>query len=144
LTISTLAMAQPAPAPGPDRQAWMQQKITERRAEVLRDLATLLEIKPDQQAALDAFLAAAAPEAREARPQANPAETEPERLDRMSDMAQHRAARIQARIEAARKFYATLDPHQQQLFDALVRLRRAAHGMGHRHGGDMPPHGWRG
>ena len=146
LTISTFAAAQPAPAPapGPDRQAWMQQKIAERRVEVSRDLAILLEIKPGQQAALDAFLAAEAPEARDARPQANPAETEPERLDRMSEMAQRRAGRMQARIEATRKFYAALDPHQQQLFDALMRLRRAAHGMGRHRGGFMPQHGQRG
>jgi hypothetical protein len=142
LTFSTFAVAQPAPAPGPDRQAWMQQKIAERRAEVSHDLAVLLEIKPGQQAALDAFLAAEAPEPHGPRTQANPAETETERLDRLSAMEQRRAGRMQARIEATRKFYATLDAHQQQLFDALMRLRRASHGMDrHRGGGFMPQRG---
>jgi hypothetical protein len=129
--ISSLAAAQTPPAPGQDRQAWMQQKIAERRAEVSRDLAILLEIKPGQQAALDAFLAAKGPESRgpgaEAKP--GPADTEPERLDRMSAMEQRHAARVQARIEATRRFYAVLDPHQRQLFDALMRLHRASHGM---------------
>jgi protein CpxP len=138
LSLATVAVAQPAPPAGQDRQAWIQQKIAERHAEVSRDLVILLEIKPGQQAALDAFLAAAAPGpdrrgGAEAKPA--PAETEPERLDRMSAMEQRHAARMQARIAATRTFYAALDPHQRQLFDALMRLRRASHGMHHRRGG---------
>lgn len=113
----------------------MQQRITERRAEVSRDLAILLEIKPGQQAALDAFLAAKAPEPRNPGAKPGAAETEPERLDRMSAMAQRRVARMQARIETTRTFYATLDPHQRQLFDALMRLRQASHNEHRRPGG---------
>jgi periplasmic protein CpxP/Spy len=142
LSVSTVAVAQPAPPQGQDRQAWVQQKIAERRAEVSRDLAILLEIKPGQQAALDAFLAATGPESRapdaEAKP--GPAETEPERLDRMSAMAQRRAAQMQTRIEATRTFYAALDPRQRQLFDALMRLRRASHGMRHGDRGGFMTH----
>jgi hypothetical protein len=113
----------------------MQQKIAERRAEVSRDLAILLEIKPGQQAALAAFLAARAPERGEPRARSGAAETEPERLDRLSAAAQRRSARIQGRIEATRTFYAALDPHQRQLFDALMRMRQASHGMHRRPGG---------
>jgi hypothetical protein len=135
LSISTLAAAEPAPPQGQDRHAWIQQRIAERRAETSRDLAILLEIKPGQQAALDAFLAARAPERDDSRPGSGAAETEPERLDRMSAVAQGRAARMQGRIEATRRFYAALDPRQQRLFDALMRLRRASHDMHRRPGG---------
>jgi len=135
LSVSSLAAAQPAPSQGQDRQAWAQQRITERRAEVSRDLAILLEIKPGQQTALDAFLAARVPERPDPRAKADAAETEPERLDRMSAMAQRRTARMEARIEATRTFYAALDPHQRQLFDALMRLRRASHKEHRRPGG---------
>lgn len=142
LTISTLALAQPSPPPsGPDRQAWMQQRIATRQAEISRDLTILLDIKPGQQGAFDAWLAAIAPPPRphDAATPAGAAETEPARLDRMAAIAQRRAAMIQGRIDATRRFYAALDPHQQERFDALMRLRRAGRAM-HRRQGTM---GWR-
>jgi hypothetical protein len=138
LTMATGAAAQTAgEQQGKWRQA-MQARMAERQAEASRDIAILLDIKPAQQAALTAYLASMAPPPREApatRPA--PAQTEPERLDRMSAMMQRRSARMQTRIEATRRLYAALDSHQQQRFDALMRLRRAARprmrtGMGRR------------
>jgi hypothetical protein len=64
------------------------------------------------------------------------------RLDRINAMMQRRATMMQARIEATRRFYATLDPGQQQRFDALMRLRQEMHrGKGGRMGHGFMAHG---
>jgi periplasmic protein CpxP/Spy len=130
LAISAAAIAQPAADPANDRQAAFQQRMAERQQEMSRDLAILLDIKPGQQAALDAYLASMRPSAgmRHAGDHDTGAsETEPMRLDRLSAMMEQRASMMQARIEATRHFYATLDARQQRLFDALMRLRQAMH-----------------
>ena len=130
LTVSVAAIAQPAADPANDRQSAFQQRMAERQQEMSRDLAILLDIKPSQQAALDAYMASMTPPAgmrHAGDPDGGAAETEPMRLDRLSVMIQRRASMMQARIEATRRFYATLDARQQRLFDALMRLRQEMH-----------------
>ena len=145
LTIALPAMAQPAADPDNDRQAAIQQRIAERQQEVSQDLAILLDIKPGQQGALDAYLASIAPPPRTPHAgdgDAGAAETEPMRLDRINALMQRRATMMQARIEATRRFYATLDPGQQQRFDALMRLRQEMHReKGNRIGRGFMAHG---
>jgi protein CpxP len=124
----------------------MEKAMAEHRAEMARDLHTVLRLRPDQESAWQAFQAAMAPPARPERPPGPPpmAQTTPERLDMMGKhMAQMEAHR--ARMDAAtRAFYAALSPEQQQVFDALERLR-GPHGPGRGgprmmfHRIDMPP-----
>jgi protein CpxP len=107
--------------PAPD----MEKAMAEHRAQMARDMHTVLRLRPDQESAWRAFQAAMAPPSRAERPPGPPpmAETTPEHLDmmgrRMAQMEAHRA-----RMDAAtRAFYAALSPEQQQVFDALERLR---------------------
>jgi protein CpxP len=109
----------------------MEKAMAERRAQMARDMHIVLRLRPDQEKAWEAFQAAMAPPARPEKPPGPPpmAATTPERLDMMSKhMAEMEAHR--ARMDAAiRAFYAALSPEQQQVFDALERLK-GPHGPG--------------
>jgi hypothetical protein len=135
------ALAQPAPPPpgGPDRGPDAGE-MARHKADMARDLAIVLALKPAQQPALDQWLAAMAPPP---PPPGGPegmkpgAEaTTPEKLQRREAHLAERQRHEQAEIEATKRFYATLDPHQKQVFDALGRLRHEG-----RHGGPGPHHG---
>src|SRR3569623_1577284 len=68
-----------------------------------------------------------------------------DRLDRMEAATTRHADAARARIGAIKAFYTGLDPHQKQLFDALLRMRHgggmARGGMGHHGmGGGMGGH----
>jgi hypothetical protein len=152
------AAAQTAPMNGPrddpammqQRHAAMQQHFADMRKRRADDLALLLDLKPGQRSALDAFLAASHPHmgagrmGRQPEGAAPPAGATPPsftaRLDRMEAANARHADDARARIGAIKAFYTSLDPHQQQLFDALMRMRHGG-GMGHggmmRHGGGM-------
>jgi protein CpxP len=141
LTLSTaaLAVAQDAPPPpgpsspgmppmaddgpgGPDGPRMMMRHHRmdpEARAQHLRDV---LQLRPDQDAALKAYLAATGPKdwSRDGSKAANvdgPPKTltTPERLDRETE----HLARAKARIDATRAFYAALSPSQKKAFDVL-------------------------
>jgi protein CpxP len=108
----------------------MEKAMAEHRAQRARDLHIVLRLRPDQESAWQAFQAAMAPPPRPERPPGERppgpppmAETTPERLDMMGKhLARMEAHR--ARMDAAtRTFYAALSPEQQQVFDALGRLR---------------------
>mgnify|MGYP001416533414 CR=1 FL=1 len=105
----------------------------------MEDLKTVLRLRPDQEAALAAFIASHEPQRMEMKRSASGAMTTPQRLE---EMARHeeamRAAQARHR-EALSKFYAALSPEQQKAFDALHRLQ--GHGGGH---GGMMMHGGRG
>lgn len=165
------AAAQTAPAPAapggammmmrhrdPAMMQQMMEKMRQRRAD---DLALLLDLKPAQRPALDSFLKASHPGMgmgmgmgmgkgmmgrREGAAPPAPGASPPsftDRLDRMEAASTRHAEAAHERIGAIKAFYTSLDPHQKQLFDALMRMRHAGgmghHGMGGRmHGGPGP------
>jgi protein CpxP len=99
----------------------MENAMAEHRAQMARDMHVILRLRPDQEGAWKAFEAALAPPP--------PPATTPERLDMMGrHMAQMEARRAKA-DGALRAFYAALSPEQQQVFDAVERLR-GPHGPG--------------
>jgi len=132
------------PPTAEQRAQWREQ----RQAEHAQRLQALLNLRPDQQPALQAFLAAMAPSGHEhhGRPEGmTPAQlTTPQRLDKMADMMARHQAEFQKRADAIRTFYAALTPDQQKAFDALPmgmmgrgdHERGGDHGMRHGHDGD--------
>lgn len=127
-------------------RADMQQRMAARRAERNKDLATVLHLRPDQMPALEAFVASQAPQRPTAppsgaRPGPGGALTTPQRLDRQAQRGRDRDAVRQRREQGLRTFYAALAPEQQQVFDALTRLRdsdgRGLHGRHGMRGGAM-------
>ena len=102
---------------------WKQQD-PEARAQYMRDT---LQLRPDQEPALKAYLEATKPDIRKfemkhdggAAGEKPKMLTTPERLDRQAKMmAEHQAA-FQKRANATRAFYAALSPSQQKAFDVL-------------------------
>jgi len=146
--------AQNAPAPGappmamrhhdPAMMREMMQRMRQRHAD---DMALLLDLRPAQRLALDAFLAASHPGGGSERmdmpmegappPAGSAPPSFTDHLDHEQALLAHRAEAGQRRIAAARAFYQGLDPHQRQLFEALMRLHHAGGhgGMGGPMGG---------
>jgi hypothetical protein len=151
--------APPPPAAGDHPRfdpARFQQMMAERRARRADDLAIVLALKPAQRPALDQWLGAMEPPfgprghgpddkgpgERGAGSEAKAPMTTTERLDRDQAKLDERQQRARTAIDATRRFYATLDPQQQKVFDALSRLRHDHDGPGFGHGGhhgDGPP-----
>ncbi len=94
------------------------------------DIALLLNLRPEQRAALTAFprsMPRPAPPREDSQPRPDTAPPGfAERLDRMTQDYARRSADEAGRIAAARSFYDALDPAQRQAFDALMRLRAGA------------------
>jgi protein CpxP len=94
------------------------------RAERLAALKEKLKLKPEQEAAWNAFASASQPGLHHlgADRQAMRGEFEklntPQRLDKMQAMAEVHRARMLERIQATKAFYAQLTPEQQSAFDA--------------------------
>jgi len=140
------SLAQPAPGPAAAGGQWRAPdpaQMAERHAERLR---TLLQLRPDQEPALRALVAALKPDAdRMAERQAYRAErnklTAPQRLDRIqARMSEHQAA-FARKADAIKRFYAQLTPAQQRAFDAMPMMHgRHGHGM-HEGGSGRPGHG---
>jgi hypothetical protein len=109
----------------------MEKKIAEHRAQMARDLHTVLRLRPDQEGAFQAYQAALGPPRFEPPPftEDGPPVTTPERLDRMDRMRAEMEAHRAKADAATRTFYAALSPEQQQVFDALERLG-GPHGPG--------------
>ncbi len=119
--------AQPPPSgPPPAGERGMRMprdpaQMAERRAQHLRDV---LQLRPDQDAALTAFLdTQRRPDGRRmggqgARPDGQ-ALTTPQKLDQARARMAEAQARFEARATAIRRFYAQLSPSQQKAFDAL-------------------------
>jgi len=133
-------LAQTSPAGRPPRPDAAQRQVrhAEMRMREADDLALLLDLKPAQRPLLDGFLKSAGPPERsmDGKPAMPPqgATSEPgfeQHIARMEEMSARHAAEEARQLAAVRSFYGTLDPHQKQLFEALMRLR---HGMGG-HGG---------
>ena len=103
-------------------------------AQEAADVALLLRLRPDQQAGYQAWRASMEPSESVAEPgggwrrgdkapEASGPQNTPQELERMQAMMAERTTRERARLDATRRFYASLGPEQQTLFDALMRLR---------------------
>ncbi|MBI1404749.1 MAG: hypothetical protein GC145_01330 [Caulobacter sp.] len=133
---------------------WEGRRNPEMRAQHLRDI---LQLRPDQEPALQAFLAARKPSmdhmkmdftpGPDGKPPAPPKMmTTPERLDMQARMMARHQAEFEKRAAAIKTFYAALSPSQQKAFDALHAGRMGGHGghgmkMKHRGGPDGGPPG---
>jgi len=102
-------------------------------------LRTLLQLRPDQEPALTAFLASMKPgggmmrHEHEDRP-ADEALPAPERMGRMLARMDEARAGMGQRLDALKAFYSQLTPAQQKAFDALDMGRGHGHGHGDAHG----------
>lgn len=144
LMASAVAAQQPPPAaagqPRDGRGEWRRpdpEAMAARRAERLR---AALQLRPDQEPALKAFLDTGRPAQRPARVDraAMANMTTPQRLDAQRARMTERLARFDQRIAATKRFYAQLSPAQQKAFDAMAPRRgmgKDGHrGMGGGHG----------
>ncbi len=110
----------------------------ERAAKRAEHLRAALQLRPDQEGALKAFIDSHQPpagmrEMRRERRGEMAAMTTPQRLDaKKARMAEHQA-RFEQRAAATKRFYAQLSPAQQKAFDAL-HAGRGGHGGGRHHG----------
>lgn len=102
---------------GPDRVF-----VHRERKDQAEHLRNILQLRPNQEAALTAYLEAMKPKARTARVERS-AEDRPntttEKLARMEQRMAERQATERARIDAVRRFYAQLDDRQKKAFDEL-------------------------
>ena len=120
---------------GPGKMMRRQPRDPAAQAQRMRDA---LQLRPDQEPALQAFLGSMKPpegareRMREERQQAA-ALTTPQRLDRMAARIAERQARFAQHAEATKRFYAALTPAQQKAFDAMHPGRGKM--GGHRRGG---------
>ncbi len=151
------AGAPPAAGAQDGRGHWdpaaMKQRWEARKAEHAKMLHDALNIRPDQEAAFQTFIASmdrhgehgmgdhrmhggAAGEHHDL--------TTPERLDRMQKRLAERDQRFEQHAAAVKTFYAALSPEQQRTFDALAKMHgRGGHGGHGRmggHGGMMGRH----
>ncbi|MBS0411586.1 MAG: Spy/CpxP family protein refolding chaperone [Proteobacteria bacterium] len=116
----------------PAEHAAMMARHLEHEAARLRDI---LQLRPDQEGALHAFLDSMKPPAdmmERMRKDHDEAEhlTTPQRLDRMLAKMDEHHAHMVAHIEAVKRFYAQLSPAQQKAFDAMGPMMHGRHGMG--------------
>lgn len=90
-------------------------------------LRTMLQLKPSQEAALTAYLAAVKPDhahqhVMQMADRDEEAKTTPERLADMEKRMAESQAQAHVRIEATRKFYNQLEPSQKKVFDEMPML----------------------
>ena len=154
---STLAWAQAdrpgGPPPTPEQQqAWKQhheQRLQDMMQMRARRIHDVLNLRPDQDAALKTLLSSLTPPHHdesqgEAMRRHGPEEmanlTTPQRLDQMAaHMAEHQAE-FQRHAAAIKQFYAALSPEQQRTFDAVPELIGGHHHMGPDGPGGMGHH----
>jgi hypothetical protein len=142
LAVPALAQT-PPPADGAHRHGpdgpRMHEMMEKHREAAAHDLHTILNIRPDQEAAFSAFEASMTPPPREEKMKhdhaAMTAMTTPQKLDMMQARMTKHLERMQTRIAAVKTFYAALSPQQQQVFDALHRMHGGGR-WGGRRGGD--------
>lgn len=117
---STSAATSPAQPPG---RAGMHAETQAERAERLR---AILQLRPAQEPALQAYVAAleAAHHGMmmDGRAQGSAPATTPERLARMQQMMDRHRSAMTALIDATRRFYGQLDAPQKRAFDALPMM----------------------
>lgn len=150
------AWAQDAQRPNADQMhARMQQMREAHERQRAADMRTILRLRPDQEAALTAFMQShdrrgkggGSAERRGPPGDGAMAMTTPQRLDEMARRDSERDAMKKRHAEALRTFYAALSPDQRQVFDALQRMHgggRGGWGGGHSGGGMHGPMGGHG
>jgi hypothetical protein len=127
------ASAQQSPSGQDGPRGQTRQHFMEMRGERFDRLKTMLQLRPDQDAAFQAFKAAMTP------PERAPGEwrkggaeddlTTPQMLDRREQRMAEMKARFDRTKAATLTFYAALSPQQQKAFDVISRRDRM--------GGDM-------
>ena len=152
-------------APGAEHKHWdpaaMKAHMEARHAEHVKFLHDALSIRPDQEAAFQAFVAsmghhgdrkgdmhhgmghdgmAAGGDHAQGGADARESLTTPQRLDRMQKRMAERQARFQQHADTVKAFYAALSPEQQHTFDALMKVHGRG-GEGHHHGMRGAMHG---
>jgi protein CpxP len=162
LAFAAGSYAQPAPQGAPSAAPWSATDHHHHRspedmaAKHAARLRTLLQLRPDQEPALTAFLASMKPgggmmrhEHEDMKPgggmmrheheerSADEALPAPERMQRMLARMDEARADMSHRLDALKAFYSQLTPAQQKAFDALDMGR--GHGQGH--GGGPGRHG---
>lgn len=133
--------AGPAPAgagPHDHRQMMDPAQRAQHRAERLR---AALQLRPEQEPALTAYVQALQPpagarEARKARRGEMAAMTTPQRIEAMRKGMEMRRTRFDQHAQATLRFYAQLSPAQQKAFDAMVPQRGGKGMRGGRRGMD--------
>lgn len=126
---ASLAQMPPPPAqgashagqPGGPRVRMDPEAMAAKRAERLRDV---LQLRPEQEPALKAFLASHKPAGGKAERGRGGREqfaamTTPQRLDAQRARLVERTARFDRHAAATKTFYAQLSPSQQKAFDAM-------------------------
>ena len=151
LAGSSLAQQPPAPPqgahagqPGGPREGrrMAPEAMAAKHAERLR---AVLQLRPEQEPALKAFLDSRKPPAgaagrRHVGREQLAAMTTPQRLDAQRARLVERTARFDQRAAATKKFYAQLSPSQQKAFDAM-RPHGGMKGGEHRGMGGRGPMG---
>lgn len=124
--VAAVAQAQVRAEPAVER-------VQERRVYVQRDghrdmtehLRAILQLRPNQDAALQAYVAAARPGERHVERidvRGRQEGTTTERLARMEEGLARQQAQTRAFIDATRRFYDQLDPAQKRAFDEMPML----------------------
>lgn len=163
-TVLAEPPAPPAPPPGDTTDHWRRPPMGEEpmagharahEAQRMKALHEVLRIRPDQEGAFQAFVAAMSPAPHPTGPDRGAGEgghadmaqlTTPQRLDRMAQMMDARMSRMRAqfqrRADATKALYAALGPEQQRTLDALPALGGGMGGeLGHGWGGHEMGHG---
>ncbi len=150
--LAGTAFAQPAPLPPPPEHGAGHAMGGPHEggahrpdpAKMATQLRTALQLRPDQDGALQAFVASMQPPAGD--PQAHmavphdgmAARTTPDKLDHMIARARERLAAMEKHAAAVKTFYAALTPAQQKAFDLMAAAHM--HGMDGRMGHGMMGH----
>lgn len=122
------AVSSTTPAPAPGEHQRIERRIVTRHGEGQAErLRTMLQLKPSQEPALAAYIAAVSPERSheaivEMSDRGEGGKTTPQRLADMETRLAEQAAQGHVRIEATRKFYDQLEPSQKKVFDELPML----------------------
>jgi hypothetical protein len=120
-TSSAAQVGSPAPPPAPYSRGLSQGQTPADQSDRLRQM---LDLTPDQEGALQAFVAAATPRPGEADQMRDQARRDaslptPERVDRIVAHYDQMRAKLAAWAQATKAFYAQLSPDQKRVFDNL-------------------------
>lgn len=109
-------------------------RVVMRHGDPAEHLRTLLQLKPGQEAALQAYVAALRPQHAQEHvvvmSDHREVQTTPQRLAEMQARLDRDAAQGRARIEATRRFYDQLEPSQKKVFDEMPMLMGPMMGPG--------------
>jgi hypothetical protein len=137
--LGAVAVAQTAPAGPPMEHGDHMRGPMRDPSEHLR---AALQLRPAQEPALAAFVAAIKPDRdrdhehmkMENMEKPSPPKTTPERLADMEQMMADREAKMHTMVDATRRFYDQLDPSQKRAFDVLAPMMMHHHGEHHMNG----------